>query len=198
MSKKGRPFSMIKDLIPNTLIYIYNYLKYMFLYPNCYISPRSFLVNTKLGKKVLICGGIYINDCTIGDYTYISGNSFGGIVSGFHHTRIGKYCSIGNHIETLTESSHNYRKKMQYPFYSMPNSPKYNPQKAKTEIVIRPIVIGNDVWIGTNVTILGGVNIGDGAVIGAGSIVTKDVKPYTIVAGNPAKYLKNRFDDKIR
>lgn len=57
--------------------------------------------------------------------------------------------------------------------------------------------IGNDVWIGANAIILSGINIGNGAVIAAGSIVTKDVEPYTIVAGNPAKVIKKRFDQKI-
>ncbi len=58
-----------------------------------------------------------------------------------------------------------------------------------------PVTIGNDVWIGANVVILPGVKIGDGAVLAAGAIVTKDVKPYQIVAGNPAKVIKMRFDD---
>jgi maltose O-acetyltransferase len=56
----------------------------------------------------------------------------------------------------------------------------------------RPIVIEDDVWIGARVTILGGVNIGTGAVIGAGSVVTKNVPPYAIVAGNPAKLIRYR------
>ena len=55
----------------------------------------------------------------------------------------------------------------------------------------QPAVIGNDVWIGSNSTILGGVRIGDGAVIGAGAVVTKDVPPYSIVAGNPARVVKS-------
>ncbi len=57
---------------------------------------------------------------------------------------------------------------------------------------IEPVHIGNDVWIGSRVTILPGVTIGDGCVIGASSVVTKDVEPYTIVAGNPAKVVKRR------
>lgn len=58
-------------------------------------------------------------------------------------------------------------------------------------------IIGNDVWIGFGVTILNGVSIGDGAVIAAGSVVTKDVEPYTIVAGTPARPIKKRFSDRL-
>jgi acetyltransferase-like isoleucine patch superfamily enzyme len=57
----------------------------------------------------------------------------------------------------------------------------------------RGVVIGNDVWVGTRAIILHGVHIGDGAVVGAGSVVTKDVPPYAVVAGNPARVLKQRF-----
>lgn len=59
------------------------------------------------------------------------------------------------------------------------------------------VVIGNDVWVGINALILSGITIGDGAVIGANSVVTKDVPPYGIVAGNPARLVKKRFDDDL-
>ena len=61
----------------------------------------------------------------------------------------------------------------------------------------RQIIIGNDVTIGVNVTIMGGVTIGNGAVVGANSLVTKDIPPYAIVGGNPAKIIKYRFEDEI-
>lgn len=61
----------------------------------------------------------------------------------------------------------------------------------------RDTIIGNDVWFGTNSTIMLGVKIGDGAIIGACSVVTKDVPPYSIVAGNPAKIVRYRFPDEI-
>lgn len=57
-------------------------------------------------------------------------------------------------------------------------------------------VIGNDGWIGENVTILPGIHIGDGAIIGANSVVSKNVKPYTVVAGNPIKEIRKRFTDE--
>ena len=58
-------------------------------------------------------------------------------------------------------------------------------------------MIGNDVWIGTRVMLLGAITIGDGAIIGAGSVVTKDVPPYAVVAGNPARVLHYRFPQEI-
>ncbi|MBP0989570.1 MAG: CatB-related O-acetyltransferase, partial [Oscillospiraceae bacterium] len=58
-------------------------------------------------------------------------------------------------------------------------------------------VIGNDVWIGQNAVILPGVRIGDGSIIGVNSVVGNDVEPYTIVAGNPARILRKRFDDEL-
>ena len=57
------------------------------------------------------------------------------------------------------------------------------------------VIVGNDVWIGNDVIILNGVKIGDGAIVGAGSVVTKDIEPYSIVAGNPAKLIRKRFSD---
>jgi phosphonate metabolism protein (transferase hexapeptide repeat family) len=61
----------------------------------------------------------------------------------------------------------------------------------------KKVVVGNDVWIGHNVTVMGGVTIGNGAVIGSGAIVTKDIPPFAIAVGNPAKVIKYRFDEKI-
>ena len=72
---------------------------------------------------------------------------------------------------------------------------KYNFPKLRS--VKGPVTIGNNVWIADNVMILSGVSVGDGAVLGAGSIVTKDVPPYSVAVGSPARVIKKRFSEEI-
>ena len=83
-----------------------------------------------------------------------------------------------------------------FPFYVMRGWNMMPPPLSELPIK-GDTVVGNDVWIGQNVTILPGVHIGDGAIIGANSVVGRDVEPYTIVAGNPAKIIRKRFDDEL-
>ena len=89
---------------------------------------------------------------------------------------------------------HNYNAITPHPFTHLPS---FGIVSEKTDLEIKHISIGNDVWIGMNSCILQGITIGDGVVIGAGSVVTKDVPPYAIVAGNPARILKYRFDSAM-
>jgi len=101
------------------------------------------------------------------------------------YVEIGNYCSIGQNNVFLLSMGHNYKN------ITTSNS-LFWPHEYYGDIII-----GNDVWIGDRVIIKGGVKIGDGAVVGAGSVVTKDVDSYTIVAGNPAKPVKKRFNDDV-
>jgi acetyltransferase-like isoleucine patch superfamily enzyme len=103
---------------------------------------------------------------------------------------VGNFCSISNNIFVFLGGNHNYKKLSTYPFDCFGWS-NIEPCIAKSN---GSVIIGNDVWIGKSVTIMSGVKIGDGAVIGANSVVTKDVEPYSIVGGNPAKLIKHRFD----
>lgn len=110
--------------------------------------------------------------------------------------QIGKFCQIASGVKFLMNGMfHSMSGITTFPFSifskdcqsAYPADFKY-PFKGDT-------VIGNDVWIGYNVTIMPGVHIGDGAIIGTNALVTKDVEPYTIVGGNPAKLIRKRFDD---
>jgi acetyltransferase-like isoleucine patch superfamily enzyme len=111
---------------------------------------------------------------------------------------VGRYCSIAPGVTVLMKANHHVEWITTYPFSAPPirfNWPTADPHK-ETTCGKGHVIVGNDVWIGRNATILSGVTIGDGAVIGCDSVVTKDVPPYAIVAGNPASVRKYRFDEE--
>jgi acetyltransferase-like isoleucine patch superfamily enzyme len=106
---------------------------------------------------------------------------------------IGKYCSIAEGVTILLGGNHRTDWVTTYPFNAMFgafSSIGGHPQSRGD------VKIGNDVWIGLDALILSGVTIHDGAVVGARSVVTHDVEPYTVVAGNPARECRKRFSDK--
>lgn len=110
---------------------------------------------------------------------------------------IGKFCMIASDVKFIMNGANHLTNAISaFPFAIFGNDwtnamdNKSYPQKGD-------IIIGNDVWIGYNATIMSGVTIGDGAIIAANSTVIKDVEPYTIVGGNPAKIIKKRFSEEI-
>lgn len=110
--------------------------------------------------------------------------------------RIGKFCSLSSNITILLGGNHPIQNVSTYAF-GLLNTNKFN-GSINIEKSIKNTTIGNDVWIGHGVTILTGITIGDGAVIAANSNVVKDVEPYSIVGGNPAKFIRKRFtEDQI-
>ena len=110
---------------------------------------------------------------------------------------IGKFCQIAAGVEfVMNGANHKMNAVSTFPFYTLEGWNMKPPAMADMPLK-GDTVIGNDVWIGQNATILPGVHIGDGAIIGANSVVGRDVAPYTIVAGNPAKALRKRFDDEM-
>jgi len=113
-----------------------------------------------------------------------------------HKVIIGNFCSIAQEVLILLGGNHSLNWVTTYPFEKESaiffKRPNINYKKTKGDVII-----GNDVWIGRRVIIMSGVKIGDGAVIAAGSTITKDVTPYTIVGGNPAKIINKRFNDDI-
>ncbi len=159
----------------------------------------------RFGRNVNIVGTILegnngvLNNCNIMDCN-VGYASFFGSNCKFYYTKVGKYCSIGSNVNIFA-AKHPLNYVSSHPlFYSTNNdfADKYVEKTTFDEFdrvdEDYNVVIGNDVWIGSNVSIKGGVTIGNGAVVGMGAVVVKDVPPYAIVGGVPAKVLKYRFN----
>jgi len=145
--------------------------------------------NISLGEGVYIASGSVFGakETVIGDHTRINGPIR---IVGFQRVTIGKYCAFGANI-TVVSTNHllhhaNLQVELQRRFGFTPLVEDRG-----------PITIGHNVWIGDHAVLLPGVKVGDGAVVGASSVVTRDVPPFSIAAGVPARILKRRFDDSI-
>ena len=108
--------------------------------------------------------------------------------------RIGKYCSIADQVTILLGGEHRTDWVSTFPFAEVMGWGRGIPGHPSTR---GDVIIGNDVWIGLGATLRSGVRIGDGAVIGTHAVVTRDVAAYSIVAGNPARPIRQRFPDAV-
>lgn len=152
--------------------------------------------NVKMNCPIFILKNSEIhNNCDIGRYSFINANT---II--YSNVTIGRYTSIGRNCEIgLAEhpshflSTHLFQTNFNF-FNNIENIDKI---KRVEYIYHKKTEIGHDVWIGSNVLIKSGVKIGNGAIIGAGAIVTKDIEPFSVVVGNPAKLIKKRFSNEI-
>lgn len=140
---------------------------------------------------------------TLGAGSYIASAEYGNVTYR-NHVLIGKFCALAHELNFNIGWNHNYRNVTIYPF----DAPQFEqlrvytgenplPLWKKKALQHRQIIIGNDVWIGAGATLMGGVRIGNGAVIGANSVVAKNIPPYAIAVGNPARVIKYRFEPEI-
>ena len=144
--------------------------------------------NSKVDPKAKIGDGAQLIGCVVGRYTYMYDCS---AIS----AEIGSFCSIARGC-IIGGAAHPTEWVSSSPvFYDEKNFLKTN-FSINEFVKYKKTVIGNDVWIGNNCIIKGGIAIGDGAIIGMGSVVTHDVPPYEIWAGNPAHLIRKRFDDE--
>lgn len=113
---------------------------------------------------------------------------------------IGKFCAIASGVRFIMgPANHRTSSVTTYPFNVFGGAWAENTPPHLRQLPFKgDTVVGNDVWIGRNSVILPGVHIGDGAIVAAQSVVTRDVAPYTVAGGNPARFLKNRFDEELK
>lgn len=151
------------------------------------VSLKSRTKNVRLGWFTRIFPDVKLSNVIVGKYTYIGNSTWIANTSIGNYTSISTGCKIGmgmHPINEFTTSPVFYSKKN--PFKRGIHNIKFRYQEKKE------IIIGHDVWIGLNVIILDGITIGDGSIIAANAVVTKNIKPYSIVGGVPAKEIGNR------
>ncbi len=157
------------------------------------IDPSVRMRETQIGAQCEVLAETYIEYSELGDFSYLGEHCC------VADAQIGRFTAIANHVR-IGAPNHPMDRASQHRFTYCPEY--YDAQAARDDDFFAArraerVVIGNDVWIGHGVIVLPGVTVGDGAVLAAGAVVTKDVPPYTIVGGVPAKVIRARFATDI-
>lgn len=158
------------------------------------IAPEAWVSGSDISASCQVATGCKIYRATLSGqvkvarYTSLWGPSIF-VSGGGQGVEIGSFCSIAHHV-SVQEQFHNPQRTTTY--FIERNLLK-QPEPPEALVSKGPVRIGHDVWIGAGAQVLSGVTIGDGAIVAAGAIVTRDVAPYAVVAGNPARLIRFRF-----
>lgn len=157
---------------------------------NVVIGEDSFVRDSKIGNNCSIERRNMLFNSHLGNYTYTGYNTV------IKYATIGKFCSVSWNV-SIGGANHDMKHITTHPFPLLPKFGLTDKSKIYKQFTDKRIVIGNDVWIASNACILRGVTIADGAVIGAGAVVNRNVGPYEVWAGVPAKKIGQRFPDSV-
>ena len=171
-------------------------LKYFFGFFKFLFNPAVPLfakvdMSSKIDRSARLNRKSRVFHSKLGAYSYL------GRSSSLVYAEVGKFCSIAGGV-SVGLATHTINHISTSPIFTQKhNSLGVSWAQHNFESPYKPIVIGNDVWIGSRAIVLGGINIGNGAIIAAGAVVTKDVPPYAIVGGVPARIIRYRFSEDI-